>query len=476
MQHSMRGSFFMDSMSRVFPILAACACAWSANAAEVHVTLDPAHPGREVPRSFAGISHEWGPFAMPEGGSAAQVHPTYLRLLEHLCAFNDTALCFRIGGATADQMRKSPEPDRWRQLGEIFKTTRTPLVININLASGTAELPAQMIRDAQKFLPPAAILSFELGNEPDGWPNRHRPENFDFAQYLDEFDAVAGQLSPALTPSLAGPAWAHGAVPEILSEFIARNKTRINLLTVHAYRFDPKSKPGPVKLLDERAVTGFAEWMGDGIKTAHDAGLKLRLDETGSAWGGGVAGFSDSFGASLWTLDFFLALADAGLDGINLHSVRTNAYSVIREDVDKGTGRTTITVNAPYYGMLVFAEAVARQARFVPVSTSGAGKVKLWATLDRRGALRVVAINKDATDAGDVMLKVGTPFSGAAVKRLEAASIEATRGIRYAGQTFDDSADGNPIGALLEEKLPVADGGVHFRVAPASAVLVTLVP
>ena len=266
-------------------------------------------------------------------------------------------------------------------------------------------------------------------------------------------------------------------MPEILSEFIARNKARLNLLTVHAYRFDPKSKPQPVKFLDDRATTGFAEWMGDGIKVAHDAGLKLRLDETGSAWGGGVAGFSDSFGASLWTLDLFLALANAGLDGINLHSVRTNAYSVIKEDVDKATGKATITANAPYYGMLVFAEAVAHEARFVPVRTTGAaGKMKLWATLDGKGTLRVVAINKDAAAAGDVALKLTAPFSAASVKRLEAASIEATRGISFAGRTFDNSADGNPIGALMEEKIPVAESGVHFHVAPASAVLLTVKP
>ena len=462
-------------MARVFASAFFATILSASHAHALDATVDVTHPGRAVAKSFAGISHEWGPFAKPDGGSAAQVHPTYLRLLEHLCAFNDAPLCFRIGGATADQMRKSPEPERWQQLGEIFKTTRTPLVINVNLASGSAELPAQMIRDAQKFLPKDAVMSFELGNEPDGWPNRHRPESFDFAQYLDEFDAVAKEL-PAFAPGLAGPAWAHGAVPEIVSEFVARNKSRINLLTVHAYRFDPKSKPTPIKFLDERATTGFAEWMGDGIKVSHDAGLLLRLDETGSSWSGGVVGFSDSFGASLWTLDFFLALANAGLDGINLHSVRTNAYSVIKEDTDKATGHAVISANAPFYGMLVFAEAVAHEARFVPVETKAAGKMKLWATLDRGGVLRVVAINKDAATAGDVSLKLGAHFSTARLKRLEATSIEATSGITWAGQTFDHSADGNPLGRLLEEKVPVAGDGVHFHVAPASAALVTFRP
>ena len=106
-------------MPRIPPVIlfAAVLSASGVGAAEVNATVDAAHPGMAVAKSFAGISHEWGPFAKPDGGSVAQVHPVYLRLLEHLVAFNDAALCFRIGGATADQMRKSPEPERWQQIG-----------------------------------------------------------------------------------------------------------------------------------------------------------------------------------------------------------------------------------------------------------------------------------------------------------------------------------------------------------------------
>jgi hypothetical protein len=67
-----------------------------------------------------------------------------------------------------------PEDDHWRQYGELFKTTRTPLIINLNLARKNTALDADMIRAAQRFLPPSAVMSFELGNEPDGWKERYK--------------------------------------------------------------------------------------------------------------------------------------------------------------------------------------------------------------------------------------------------------------------------------------------------------------
>jgi len=126
--------------------------------------------------------------------------------------------------------------------------------------------------------------------------------------------------------------------------------------------------------------------------------------------------------------------------------------------------------------MLDFAEAVADGARFVPVNTSGAGKQKLWATPDRNRGLRVVVINKDSASAGDVTVTAGAKFLTATVKRLEAPDLGATRGISWAGRTFDGTPDGNPLGELHEEKLPATADGAHFRVAPASAALVTVTP
>jgi len=437
------------------------------------VKLDTARPGRMIPQGFLGFSREWRHFVTPDEGPDAAVHPAYLRLIEQLSRFNKQGVCFRIGGNSADGMGVSPEPARWQQLRVIYQATRMPLIINLNLAREDVELDKAMILDAQRFLPPEAILSFELGNEPDGWAGRYRPKDYTFPQYLPVFGKVGSQLVPGLVHGLAGPAYAHGAPAGPLQEFLAAETGLINLVTVHSYRFDPKSKPAVERLLDERDTAGFAQKMADGIQIAHDARLKIRLTETDSAWGGGIPGFSDSFGASLWTLDVLFEMARVGLDGIHFHGGGLASYTPIREDLDKTTKKAIISARAPYYGMWLFAEAAANEAKLLPVEVQGNARTKVWATLDNEGTTRLVLINKDTASSRSFALQVQA--TSAAVKRLSAESLAATEGIEFNGQTFSGSVDGNPIGQAQNERIAAVHGSLSVQLAPISAALVTLV-
>lgn len=446
----------------------------SGAAVKVSATIDVQHPTTAIPESFMGLSREWRVFVAPDEGPASAVHPAYLRLLENLCAFNDKPLCIRVGGNSADGIRESPSADRWKQIGEIFKATRTPVIINLNLQREDAELDKAMVSDALKYLPKEAIMTFELGNEPDGWAGRYRPKEYTFEQYLPVFNRIAKQLVPALTPGLAGPAYAHAAPPQVIKDFLAAEPGLINLVTVHSYRFDPKSNPKPERLLDDRDSHGYAARLVDGIRAAHDAGLPIRLTESGSAWSGGVAGFSDTFAASLWTLDVFFEFAKAGLDGIHPHGGGLGHYTPIREDVDKQTKKAIITAAAPYYGMLVFAEATAHGARFLPVATEGDNKTKIWATLDRTGTTRVVIINRNLNEEAEVEVRL--QGSGASIKTLRAPMLTSTDGISFAGQTYDGSADGRPVGTLEQPTVKAENGVLRLQVKPVSAVLATIQP
>ena len=141
--------------------------------------------------------------------------------------------------------------------------------------------------------------------------------------------------------------------------FLAAQPDLISLLTVHSYRFDPDKTHPLEKLLSESNTSGFATNFLEGVKVAHETGVKLRLTEAGSAWGGGIAGLSDTFAAALWTIDVLFEFVTTGLDGVNFHNVGANPYSVIQENRDPVTQAPIITANAPYYGMLLFAEATA---------------------------------------------------------------------------------------------------------------------
>ena len=134
-----------------------------------------------------------------------------------------------------------------------------------------------------------------------------------------------------------------------------------------------------------------------------------------------------------------------------------------------GAAEVNATVDAAHPGMAVAKSFAGISHEWGPFAKPDGGSVAQVHPVYLRLLEHLVAFN-------DAALKLTAPFSAASVKRLEAGSIEATRGISFAGRTFDNSADGNPIGARMEEKIPVAESGVHFHVAPASAVLLTVKP
>jgi len=136
-----------------------------------------------------------------------------------------------------------------------------------------------------------------------------------------------------------------------------------------------------------------------------------------------------------------------------------------------------MTAGAPFYGLLVFAEATANEASLVPVERSDAAgpQVKVWAAVDRGGTLRLLVMNKNPNTAAEVNLHARGFGPEAVIKRLAAPSAGAVTGFTYAGQTYDGSTDGNPVGKLQQETAPAGEGSVSFKAAACSAVLVTLV-
>jgi len=464
----------MKPVRLILPLLFTSSALLAQEKVQVAVTLDASQPGKAIPPSFAGFSREWRRFPFAEGGKADVVHPKHLQLLRNLCAFNDEALSIRIGGASADSMKEAPDADRWKQIAQVYEATRTPLILTVNLAKGDEELCKTWIRRAKEHLPEKAIRGFELGNEPDGWFGRHKPKDYKWETYFDEFAAMRGALVPSEVKSVIGPAWAHGLPPDIAAVMLQKNPGAISMLTGHAYSFAPAVGAHPEKMLSDAAIQKTVDFLTPGIKAAHDAGLPFRLDEAGSAWGGGVAGFSDSFGASLWIIDFCLSLAEAGLDGVNFHGGGKGHYSAIQDDSDDKKFITrSITPKATYYGLLLFAEAAAHHARFLPLNPDNTDRVKMWATFDDKGTRRLVAINKNLDQSAALTINVGSA-KRVTLKRLEAPSLAATEGIRIGGQTFDNSSDGKPVGDSKIETLEIRDGRVSFTQSPASAVLLTV--
>jgi hypothetical protein len=109
------------------------------------------------------------------------------------------------------------------------------------------------------------------------------------------------------------------------------------------------------------------------------------------------------------------------------------------------------------------------------VTLNAAANLKVWATIDAQGVVRIVLINKDETLQGVASVSLAG-YGTASVTRLTAANYQATSGISIGGQTFDGSQDGTPQGTAFTEAAPASAGVYSVALAPTSAALLTINP
>jgi hypothetical protein len=193
------------------------------------------------------------------------------------------------------------------------------------------------------------------------------------------------------------------------------------------------------------------------VPVAHAGGQRLRMGETNSVSCGGANGVSDVYAAALWGADLALSLATVGYDGLNFHTPGT--YAV-----------WDWTVHPLYYGMRLASLATARHGRPIATTVRAPGRVRAWSMLGDDGAVRLAVLNEQASP---VSLRVTTGASGPpALVRMRASALDARTGITLGGQTWDGSADGQPIGARREEPIAPEAGGWRVELAPFDGAVI----
>lgn len=207
------------------------------------------------------------------------------------------------------------------------------------------------------------------------------------------------------------------------------------------------------------------------VRSAHQLGMKFNINEFNSLSGGGQAGVSDTFSSALWFIGNAMALAAAGVDGIDVHGSNITGgsrYDPFFISVKSGTpNQFSLSRVAPiYYGMLFVRIATQNNdelhtvsvVRAKPCSVSGwDGCLQAWQSVDTNGVERLTVLNLDEKNAGSV--NIANSNRTASVCYLSAPSFESASGVTFAGQTFDGSAtgkiSGNPNYTVLR-----AHGGI----------------
>ncbi|HET9073595.1 MAG TPA: hypothetical protein VFN48_03375 [Solirubrobacteraceae bacterium] len=463
--------------------------------ADVAVRVGAPVPVAPVSRSFLGLSLEYYELPGTLGGSVNSLNPIFPTLVKLL---NPSGLpSLRIGGESADWIWL---PTRGVKRAAPLVYTLTPAlesvlaaeahelnaryVLDLNLAANSDPLAIHEADSLVSTIGSRYIRALEIGNEPDlygslSWsrpplaPIYARPGSYGFNQYLAEFNALARGLPRLAT---AGPASGQSVWSELLAAEHSR-ADRLGLVTVHRYALQkcglsPQSPKYPTvqKLLEPSTAFSLAGLVAPLVRDVHAHHLPLRVDELNSAPCFGVPGVSNTFASALWALQSAFALAETGVDGINVHTVPAAAHRLFNFWQTKGTWHGSVFPE--FYGFEMFSLAAPAGAQLLRAFSASAN-VTAWATRSTTTD-RVVLVNTGARQS--VTLNVPGAHGPAFTLALRAGSPKATSGITL-GDT--EIPTGTTTGAFATTpaigQIAPSSGGRYLVTLPAdSALLLTL--
>ena len=459
------------------------------------VTIDAATHGATIAAGFVGLSIEYWAIEAYAGRNPAAINPALGRLLRDLAPGQTAVL--RIGGASTDQtwwpvpgVKRPPgvfyslNERRLRVMRKLADEGGARLILGITFEADSRVLARAEARAMVAAIGRGRIDAFEVGNEPDRYGNHAwytrdghhvmgRPAGYGAPQFTTDFATISTGLPQV---PLAGPASGAADWLNDLGPFIA-TIPRLGVVTVHRYPFEacavPPSSPSypTIGRLLSPGTTDQATGLVPYVATAHAHRLPLRIGEMNSVGCGNPPEVSNSFALALWAINALFAYAEVGVDGVNVHTWPGAVYQRFTFKQTK-TGWQAF-VEPEYYGLLMFTQAAPAGSRLVHAASNNAA-VRAWATRAADGTIRITLINDDTATAQRVAVKVSGAQSPASLERLLAPGATATDGVTLAGQTFDETRNGELAGPVVQTTVYSGSRGYVVSLPPASAALLTL--
>ncbi len=421
--------------------------------------------------------------------------PSFPALLKQLAVVGDNSpVSLRIGGESADGTYlnadgfsqpsgvKSVGIDLpyLQRLGALARSVPLTVTLDLNLAAHDPSMAAALATEAQKALPAGSLDALEVGNEPDlyhsligwnwnpanlTWGATYSPQTYasDFATYADALSSATPGV-PVAGPVLAnmGASW--------YQTLLQSDGPKVGLLTGHRYPFNACATPGSAQYptitgqLSDQASSGLAATLLPAIAAAHQAGLRFRLTELGSASCTGLPGVSDTFAVALWAPDVLFHMLADGVDGVDVHT----RYDTSNTPLD-GPGST---IARPFfYGMVVFSRTLGPGASLLHTSVIGQlpTGLSVWPVASQGGQMHVLLINK-ASSAATVALQAGAQGT-AQVQSLQSSSMSPGAQVTFGGQQLSNNGawQGSPVTTTLSAR----SGAYQVNIPPLSASLLT---
>ena len=449
------------------------------------ITIDTTHPAGRLASDFVGLSFEMRELGIgnldPAKGNAAALFKTLGRSN------------VRISGNTLDrdtlwvpQGQEPPNPlPTWvndvvtptdvKRLNRFLSVTGWNTMVGINLGRWDQALGTDQAKSMFSILG-RKLVAAECGNEPDQWVGKaFRPAGYAYPDYKKDWEMCAAAVG---SKRIAGPDTA-GTSSSWAASLAADEKDRMSMLTVHQYSAGPDATIAT--LMSPTTVTSQLNSVAKNLAAAKANGLPFRIDEANSAYGGGVDGVSNKFASALWGLDYSMQMAQAGVDGINVHG----GLGVCNDPIWNGKFQRYTPICAAnaadeqakvykampiYYGLWMARQM--KSGTFLPLTLSTDRNVTAYAVKGDDGRTRIAVIQKDETTAAPVHLDIAVDgrARSAEVLRLTGDTLggEATA---IQGATVDRQGHLNPRRA---DQVRVRNGSLGVDVAAGSAVVITL--
>lgn len=393
----------------------------------VTVTVSSRAAGHSLPANFIGLAMEnW---------TLTKHQFAHTNLRRYLLALGPDRL-LRIAGNSVDRSfwtsrherrpgwarRGTATPESLRQLAAVLRGTGWRVLLGVNLLHYDVARAVDEARYATRILGPN-LGAIEIGNEPDRY-------GISEARYLREFRRYVGALRRAVPGiEIAGPDMSSSGHAWV--SWFAREQApapQIALFTAHNYPLSACNgkRPTIADLLSvavQRSARVAADRAAAAGRLDH---VPAAIDEANSAVCWGEPGTSDVFASALWSLDYTLQSAQAGLSGVDYQG-RIGTCAAYSPVCTGGHG-ATLHARPEFYGLLAAQQV--RPGAFLALTNPDAANLRAYAVKAPGGGLSVVLDNLSSS----TKVRLRLPGRGYRSAQQTVLRTSSSRGLSATGQ------------------------------------------
>lgn len=408
----------------------------------IDITLSPGDTLKMIPPDFAGLSFEKN--CLNKG----YFNPHYKKLIQLFQTCGIKSL--RVGGNSVDidtltNDTTSTDTTYTRaELDNLFHFAQQAgckILMGLNLGGDSNASHANTEASYVMQYHNSSLFGFEVGNEPDRYPDKYRKSTYWYKEYESEYELYYNTIKQNNSAAVfTGPACASN-FENFTLPFCGEMGNKISILTQHYYGGIRDAAEISVQidsLMSENKLSHVSALVRRLVGCANSKGIPFRMSECNSIDKGGQKGVSNAFVSAIWALDYMYQLALDSCAGVNFHGGLDGAYTVFSKK------DTTYSARPIAYGILAF--QIGSKGRFISETvTNNNINLDSYSVIDSSNNLYTTVINKETDTLKKAVINlavtdtVNNTYVSAEYVQLSSLSLKDTTSVTLGGQVVDSS-------------------------------------